>query len=265
MAAVAPAPVLRVFEIAGLAPLLASHGGLLARSGIADPEAFLTSDEGRAVRVIVTPGPIPLEEWMWRLPGLGRIACMGVGYDGIDLGRARSQGIAVTAGGGVNREDVADLAIGLMIAVVRQIVPGDRLVRSGKWDRLPAFALARPITRMRCGIVGLGAIGTAVARRLTGFGAAIAWWGPNPKADAKWSRAQSLEALARDSDVLILAAPSTAPSCGRWDRTAISSMFLAAISSTRAHCKWRLRRDASQVRRSTCMGTSRTTAGAGGS
>jgi lactate dehydrogenase-like 2-hydroxyacid dehydrogenase len=148
MAAAAPASVLMVLEIDGMAPLLVRHGGLLLRSGIVDPEAFPTSSEGRAVRVIVTPGPIRLEEWMCRLPCLSLIACMGVGYDGIDLDRARSRGIAVTAGRGVNREDVADLAIGLMIAVVRQIVPGDDLVRSGKWDRLPALTLAPSINHI---------------------------------------------------------------------------------------------------------------------
>jgi hypothetical protein len=72
MIAYVPVPVLMTLEIAGMAPLLAGHGSPLMRSAITDPEAFLTSDEGRAVRVIVTPGPIPLEEWMWHFPALAR-------------------------------------------------------------------------------------------------------------------------------------------------------------------------------------------------
>ena len=219
----APAPVLMAIEIAGMAELLAPHGSL-ARSSITDPAAFLASAEGHAVQVVVAAGPIPLEEWMWHLPNLRMIACLGVGYDGIDLSRALMKGIIVTAGRGVNREDVADLAIGLMIAVVRQIVPGDRLVRSGKWDRLPALTLAPSITCMRFGIVGLGAIGTAIGSRLAGFGAAITWWGPNPKLGTEWPRATSLTALARDSDVLIVAAPSTPAS-----RQSIDDAVLLAL------------------------------------
>jgi hydroxypyruvate reductase len=213
-----------VLEVDGMAELFARHASLLLRSSITDPVAFVASERGRVVQVIVTPGSIPLEKWMWHLPGLRMIACMGVGYDGIDLSRAHMKGITVTAGREVNREDVADLAIGLMIAVVRQILPGDRLVRSGKWVRLPALRVAGSITRMRLGIVGLRAIGMSIGRRLTGFGAAIAWWGPNPKLGAKWPRAESLMALAWDSDVLIVAAPSTPAS-----RQSINEAVLQAL------------------------------------
>lgn len=217
--------VLLVLENAGMEGALGERCRTLLRSNVGDPASFLDSDEGRAIRAIVTSGAIPLEDWMWRLPELKLIACVGVGYDGIDVRAARERGIEVTAGRGVNDEDVADLAIGLIIALVRHIVPGDRYVRASRWDRLPALTMARSITQLRYGIVGLGAIGSAIARRLTGFGVEIAWWGPNAKPDVVWPRAESLRALAQDSDVLIVAAPSTPAS-----RHMINADILAALS-----------------------------------
>jgi lactate dehydrogenase-like 2-hydroxyacid dehydrogenase len=165
-------------------------------------------DEGRIgeARAMVAAGEFAIPPALVeRMPKLGLIACFTVGYDGIDVAWAKARGIAVTHAHNVNDEDVADHAIGLIIAQARAIVSGDRRLRAGGWDKRE-----KPFTRslggMRLGIVGLGSIGAAVAARAAAMRMRIAWWGPNPKPDAAWPRVDSLVALAEQSDVLVVAA-----------------------------------------------------------
>lgn len=183
------------------------------------------SDETReAIRVIVHAGEVPLTpELLERLPNLGLIACVSVGYDGIDVGWCRKRGIEVTHAKGLNADDVADHAIGLILASWRNIVAGDQVVRAGGWrgdDRLRP----RPgLKGRKLGIMGLGAIGEAVARRAEAFGMEVAWWGPNPK-PAAWPRADSLLALARESDILVVACRADAS-----NRGAVSGTIIEAV------------------------------------
>ena len=138
-----------------------------------------------------------------RLPNLKLIACFTSGYDGIDLDWCRSRGLPVTHASAVNHEDVADHALGLILAGVRRIVDGDRRVRAGDWvleDRL----MTPSMRGQRVGIVGLGLIGEAVARRVQVMGCSVAWWGPREK-PSDWPRAASLIDLSRDSDILVIA------------------------------------------------------------
>ena len=196
---------------------------LVPRSGIRDLSAFARS-EARGVRVVVTAGGAPMEEAVWDLPDLGLIACLGAGYDGIDIDRAKARGVRVTVGRGVNDEDVADMALGLLLATIRQIPLADRLVRAGAWKGGLLLPMVPSLSRMRCGIVGLGAIGSAIGRRLTGFGSPIAWWGPRDKLDAQWPRAASLMELAQQSDALIVAAPATAETQGMIDADILEAL-----------------------------------------
>lgn len=200
--------VLVFLEHLNLEEALGAIARPVMRSAIPDLESYARG-AGRDVRVVVTAGGSPMEEAVWSLPNLGLIACLGAGYDGIDVDRARARGISVTTGRGVNDEDVADMAMGLLLATLRQIPRADRLIRAGQWRKQPELTMAPSLSRMRCGIVGLGAIGSAIARRLAGFGSPIAWWGPRAKADAPWPKADSLIDLARASDVLVVAAPAT--------------------------------------------------------
>lgn len=98
------------------------------------------------------------------LPALELIAVCGVGYDGIDVEAARERGVAVTNTPGVLDDDVADLAMGLLLSVARRIPQADRFVRAGDWEREP-FPLTRKLSGSRLGLVGLGRIGQAIARR----------------------------------------------------------------------------------------------------
>lgn len=156
------------------------------------------------IRVMVVAGEAPLDKALIeRLPNLDLLACFTSGYDGIDVDWCRARGLPVTHAPGVNHEDVADHALGLILAARRQIASGDRQVRSGAWT-----AETRTITGslggQKLGIVGLGHIGKAIAARAGPFHMDVSWWGPRPH-DADWPRADSLLALAKASDILVVA------------------------------------------------------------
>ncbi|MFN3571921.1 MAG: 2-hydroxyacid dehydrogenase [Phenylobacterium sp.] len=183
-------------------------------------------DADRAqVQAIAHAGEVVLEpEFLQSLPKLGLIACISVGYDGVDVAWCRARGIEVTHAQGLNAEDVADHAVGLLIASWRNIVTGDAHVREGRWapdDRLGA----RPALRGRkVGVVGMGHIGQACATRVEAFGMTVAWWGPNPKPELAWPRAESLLKLAEDSDILIVACRADASNRGLISREVIEAL-----------------------------------------
>lgn len=197
--------------------LLLSHEMLLPMQAALEPAyrvirlwehhdrlAFLEGP-GREVQAIVHAGEVKLsKDMLSEMPRLGLIACVSVGYDGVDVPWCRSKGIAVTHSQGLNADDVADHAVGSFLAVWRSIVVGDRTVRDGKWTHADRMRPRPGLMGRKAGIVGLGHIGQAIARRVEPFGLTVSWWGPNDK-ESHWPKAQSLLALARDSDVLFVA------------------------------------------------------------
>lgn len=159
-----------------------------------------------AIRALVVAGEFPIDKgFAESLPRLGLIACFTAGYDGVDVEWARARGLKVSHSPGVNHEDVADHALGLVLAAARRIAEGDRVVRAGEWKPTEK-TITGSLAGQKLGVVGLGAIGEGVARRAEAFGLSVAWWGPHAKPDAKWPRAKSLVELARDSDILVVAA-----------------------------------------------------------
>ena len=160
------------------------------------------------VRAVVTSGsvgcPVAL---MQSLPALGVIAINGVGLDKVNLDVARQRGIAVGSTPGALSEDVADLAVGLTIALLRDIPASDAHVRSGAWPR-GERPLGRKVSGRRFGILGLGQIGFAIAQRLAPFGP-VSWTGPRAKPVA-WPQHPDVLSLARASDVLVVACPANA-------------------------------------------------------
>ena len=155
-------------------------------------------------RVMVVAGEATLDKALIeRLPNLDLIACFTSGYDGIDIDWCRQRGLPVTHAPGVNHEDVADHALGLILAARRQIASGDRQVREGGWT-FETRTITTSLAGQKLGIVGLGHIGKAVADRAEAFRMAVSWWGPRPH-DADWPRADSLLALAKASDILVVA------------------------------------------------------------
>ena len=153
---------------------------------------------------------------MQRLPSLGIVAIAGVGFDRVDLEMARARGVRVTNTPNVLTEDVADFAVGLMIATLRRIQAGDDYIRNGRWPG-GEMELARKVSGRRYGIIGLGRIGQAIARRLQGFGGSIAYTDVKPQ-DVPFTFYPTLVELAGASDILIVAAaggPTTRNLVGR--------------------------------------------------
>ena len=175
------------------------------------------------IEAVVVIGEAPLDTAVLEhLPNLKLIACFTSGYDGIDLDWCAARGVPVTHAPAVNHEDVADHALGLILAARRQIVTGDRTVKAGDW-RMESRLMTPSMRGQRIGIVGLGLIGEAVARRVEILGCAVAWWGPRDKTTA-WPRAASLLDLARDSDVLVVACRADATNRGLISAEALQAL-----------------------------------------
>ena len=158
-----------------------------------------------------------------RLPQLKVIAHFGVGYDSVDVQAARERGIVVTNTPDVLTEEVADLAIGLLIATVRRIPQGDRYVREGRWLK-GAMPLTASLQGRQVGIVGMGRIGRAIAKRAEAFGLRVAYQGPNRKADVAWPYFADPVALAQASDMLIAACPGGNATRGLVSRAVIDAI-----------------------------------------
>jgi hydroxypyruvate reductase len=157
------------------------------------------------------------------MPRLEIIAVDGVGCDAIDLEAARKRGVRVTNTPDVLTDDVADLAIGLIIAVYRQLCAGDRFVREGEWAN-GAMPLARRASGRRLGLVGLGSIGLAIARRAEPMMASIAYTTRRPRLDVPYRHVADIEMLAAESDILVLAVPGGAGTAGLVNRRVIDAL-----------------------------------------
>lgn len=196
-------------QIAGLAGAFATHYDVAKLWDYPDAAA-LGASPGAKARVGVTIGGwggVPAH-MLDALPDLGLIACFGAGYDKVDLAACRARGIAVTNCPAVNHGDVADVALWLMLDCVRQLSRAQTYLRDGSWERTGRLPGVAPrVGARKVGIYGLGAIGRAIAKRAEAFGCVVRWSGPRPKPDAPWPYEESLLALARASDVLILACP----------------------------------------------------------
>lgn len=172
------------------------------------------TDVAHTIRAVVTVGEVPLERAVLdSLPALGLVAYFSAGHESFEPGWARSRGLLASHAQAVNNDDAADMGLGLIVASVRGIVTGDATVRAGEWTTGPKTLLPS-LGGLRVGIVGLGAIGAALARRCEALRMQVAWWGPRDKPDAPWPRAASLIDLARDSDVLAVTSRSDAANRG---------------------------------------------------
>ena len=176
---------------------------------IEDQDAWF-AQHGAAIQAVITGGHTGISRAMLeRLPALKVVAVNGVGTDAVDLAYCRERRLPVTATIGALTEDVADLAIGLLIAACRNIAAGDRFVRDGQWERFPqpsAIPLARRFSGMRVGIVGMGRVGRAVATRAAAFGCPIRYTDLRAMDDLPHEFVADLVDLARQSDALVLCA-----------------------------------------------------------
>ena len=144
-------------------------------------------------------------ELMKGMPNLKIIACYGVGYDAIDINCAKSLGIKVTNTPEVLNDEVADTAIALMLCVYKKIVAADNFARNNSWAK-GEFPLTKKFTGTKLGIVGMGRIGKAIAKRAEAFDCEITYHSRNKK-DVKYKYYSDLNALAKDVDTLCVITP----------------------------------------------------------
>ncbi|MDF0696061.1 2-hydroxyacid dehydrogenase [Rhizobium sp. MC63] len=162
---------------------------------------------GRDIRAVATRGELGASaELMKQLPKLEIVSCYGVGTDAIDLSYARTNSIRVTNTPDVLTEDVADIAIGLLLATARQIPQADVFVRAGQWGNI-AMPLVTRVSGKKVGLAGMGRIGKAIARRAAAFGCDIAYFARNEHKDVGYAYQPDLVALADWADFLIVIVP----------------------------------------------------------
>ena len=168
-----------------------------------EPDAYIRQACGN-VRAAVTTTTAGFSRGEFEaLPRLEILGCFGPYYELVDVAAAKERGVIVTHTPDSTAEPVADLAMGMIVAVMRRLCEADRFVRAGKW---PAgmFGAGREVRGKTCGIVGLGRIGREIATRAAGFGMNICYHGPRLKDGVAYPYYADLESMARESDVLVV-------------------------------------------------------------
>jgi len=188
------------------------------RERIREPQVF-----GR-VRALVGGGEGKIDaSYMALFPALELIAVCGVGYDGIDVAAAKKRGIMVTHTPNVLNDDVADLALGLLLSVARKIPAADRFTRNADWLDGP-FQLTRKLSGAKLGMVGMGRIGQAIAKRALAFDMDIAYFARHARPELPYTFVPDLIALAAQSDYLLVITPG-----GAATKNLINAPVLAAL------------------------------------
>ncbi len=194
------------------------------RTHLGDAAAFAALAP-KIVGVAATGESLVPAELLAQLPGVKVVSVFGVGYDGVDTQAAIARGVPVTHTPDVLTDDVADLAIGLLLSVARQIPQAGQYVREGRWPSGP-MALGRKVSGARVGIVGLGRIGQAIARRAQAFDMAIAYTARTEKPESGYRYYSSAKALAAEVDFLVVITPG-----GAGTRRLIDADVLAALGT----------------------------------
>jgi lactate dehydrogenase-like 2-hydroxyacid dehydrogenase len=205
-----------------LAARLAEHFIVHDRSVLADPAALARI--APRIRAVTGAGDTRVPgELIARLPALEIISNFGVGYDGVDVPAAQARGIVVTNTPDILNDDVADLALALMLGHARQLVAADHHVRSGAWSQGP-LPLGRKLSGARLGLVGMGRIGQRIARRAQAFEMQVAYTSRTARSDVPWRHVADAAALAAESDWLVVITPG-----GAATRKLIDAKVLAAL------------------------------------
>ncbi|MFH3479611.1 2-hydroxyacid dehydrogenase [Xanthobacter variabilis] len=188
------------------------------------PLADLDSLDAASVRAIATRGAVRVDgALMDRLPALEIIANFGVGYDTVDAAAAAARDIVVTHTPDVLDEEVADLTLGLLLATVRCLPQADRFVRAGEWVK-GAFPLTATLRGRTVGMLGMGRIGRAIARRLEAFGVGVVYHSRRPVPDLAYTHFPDLMAMAGAVDTLVVIVPG-----GPATRHMVNAEVLAAL------------------------------------
>ena len=187
-------------------PLLEAGYNVLKLWEQADKQAFIAKYASE-IRAVATRGDLGASnELINSLPNLEIISFFGVGLDAIDLAHAKAKKIRVTITPDVLTSDVADIAMGLCLAIARNIPQGETHVRTGAWGSA-MLPLATRMTGKCMGIIGLGNIGLAIAKRAAAFDMPIAYHNRTKRSDVSYPYCETVEALAAQSDFLVAVIP----------------------------------------------------------
>ena len=207
-----------------LEPQLRAVFNLHDRLHETDPAAF--AKIAPSIRAIAASGESKVPATLIaQLPALEIISVFGVGYDGVDVAAAKARHVMVTHTPNVLNDDVADLAMGLMLAAARQLPAADRYVKEGQWPKGP-MPLARKVSGARLGIVGMGRIGQAIAQRAFAFNMTVAYTARSAKANIPHAYYPNATALAAESDYLVVITPG-----GEGTRKLINAEVLKALGT----------------------------------
>lgn len=188
-----------------------------------DPITFLR-EQGENIAVVVTRGDVGVQNNVLEmLPHVGLVAIFGVGTDAVDLDYLRTRQISVTITSGVLTNDVADLAMGLLLSGARQLCQGDRFVREGRWAN-GGLTLGTQVSGKRIGLLGMGNIGQAIARRARGFDMEVLYTDRKKLADLDYQWCADLHTLAHESDFLVIAASGGEANRGLIDASVFNVM-----------------------------------------
>ncbi|MFA7275991.1 MAG: 2-hydroxyacid dehydrogenase [Pseudobdellovibrionaceae bacterium] len=189
-----------------------------------DPEKTLQDVKNNVVAIVSAYNGMPVtRKIIESLPNLEIIAQFGVGVDNIDLAAAAERRIAVTSTPDILTADTADTAMALTLSLLRRVVEADMYVRVGKWAN-GAFPLATSLKGKKVGIIGLGRIGQAIARRMSAFDMEIAYHGPRRKEGVPYAYYNDLSSMAQDVDILVAACPG-----GAMTKHCVNSRVLKAL------------------------------------
>jgi len=215
-----------VLTVAALMPFLTdqlnAHYTVHDRIHVSDPARF--AEVAPRIRGIVANGEAKVSrELIAQLPALEMITVFGVGYDGVDVTAARERGIPVTHTPGVLNDDVADLAMGLLLSVARRIPQADRFIRDGGWPKGP-MPLARKLSGSKLGIVGIGRIGQAIAERALAFRMSVSYTARSERSQLGYTYYPDAASLAAAVDFLVVITPGGAATRGMIDAKVLKAL-----------------------------------------
>ena len=175
-----------------------------------NPEGKLNEVKNDVTAILATMGNMVGCNLIEALPNLGCISCYSVGYDNVDIECANKNDIIVTNTPDLVTDDTADTAIALMLAVSKRLAEADAFIRFGKWENRNRFPMGRKVTGKKVGIVGLGRIGKAIARRCAAFDMHVAYHGRTEQSDVDYKYYDDLTTMAAEVDYIILSCPGGA-------------------------------------------------------
>ncbi|KAK6163859.1 hypothetical protein DH2020_000723 [Rehmannia glutinosa] len=172
---------------------------------LADPPDPSFPDLSKSARIMLCVGPTPVgSDELDRYPAVECVVGSSAGLNHIDLAACRRRGVRVTSAGDAFSDDVADYAVGLAIDVLRRVSAADRFVRAGSWPVQKEYLLGSKVSGKRVGIVGLGSIGSRVAKRFEAFGCTIAYNSRSMKSHVSYTYYANVVDLASNTDILIV-------------------------------------------------------------